>query len=102
MTSTDKYDIQKFPTSDLQRCDPVHSFQQRVQNLSDEAQLKLSTDAGFVKIVALGQFFMTRDAEEFSVGDHVGYREYTPPRDNFSPYQKDGFVEVRKSVLYWK
>ena len=80
---TDLYDIQKFPTSELQRGDPVHSYQQRVQNPSDEAQLiKLSTDAGFVKTVTFGKFFMTRDSEEFSVGGHVGCREYTLFRDN--------------------
>ena len=75
---TDLYGNQKFPANELERGDPVHSHQQRLQNLSDEAQLiKLSTDAGFVKAVALGQFSMTRDAEEFVVGDHIGCREYT-------------------------
>ena len=65
---TDLFDIQKSPTSELERGDPVHNYHQRLQNLSDEAQLiKLSTDAGFVKTVAPGQFLKTRDAEEFSV-----------------------------------
>ena len=101
---TDLYDIQKFPTSELQRDDPVHSYQQRVQNPSDEAQLiKLSTDVGFVKTVAFGQFFMTRDAEELSVGGHIGCRECTLYFETiYTPYQKVGFVEVRKLVLYWK
>ena len=54
---TDLYGNQKFPANELERGDPVQGHQQRVQNLSDEAQLiKLSTDAGFVKAVALGQF----------------------------------------------
>ena len=51
-----------------------------MQNLSDEEQLiKLSTFAGFVKTSALGQYFMTRDAEEFSAGGHIGCREHTLP-----------------------
>ena len=75
---TDLYDIQKFQTSELERRDPVLSHQQRVQNPSDEAQLiKLSTDVGFVKTVAFGQFFVTKDAEEFSVEGHIGFRECT-------------------------
>ena len=47
---------------------------QRVQNFSIEEQLtKWCTDAGFVKTVTPGQFFMTKDDAEFSEFDgHVG------------------------------
>ena len=78
MAPTDLYDIQKFPTSELKRDDPVHSYHSSV-----EAQLmRLSTDAGFVKTVALGRYFTTRDAEEFSEFDgHVACREYNLPRN---------------------
>ena len=85
---TDLYDLHKYPANELGRRDPVHNYQQRVQNLSIEAQLiKLSTDAGFVKTVALGQFFMTRDAEEFSVGGRIGCREFS------------GFVKVQSGPV---
>ena len=47
--------------------------------------IKLCTDAGFAKTVALGQYFITKDAEEFSEFDgHEGCREYTLPRDDES------------------
>ena len=89
MAPTDLYDIQKFQNSELQLGDPVHSYQERVQNLSDDAQLiKLSTGAGFVKTVTFGQLFMTRDAGEFSVGGHIGCREYTLLRDNLYSIRK--------------
>ena len=61
----------------------MYNHKERLQNPSNEEQLtKLCTDAGFVKTVAPGQFFMTKNDEEFSEFDgHVGCREYTLPRD---------------------
>ena len=66
---TDLYNFYKLLTHDLEGRNPVKDYKRRVQNLSDEAQLiKLSTDAGFCQTAALGEFFMTMDAEEFFVG----------------------------------
>ena len=99
---TDLYDLHKPPANDPERRNPVHNYQQRAHNLSDEAQLiKLSTHAGFVKTVALGQFFVTKDAEEFSVGGHMGCREYTLPRNDLSSEPKGWIREGTKigSVL---
>ena len=61
-----------------------------MKNHSNEEQLiKLCTDAGFVKTVAPGQYFMTKDAEEFSEFDgHVVCREYALPRDDESSTPK--------------
>ena len=43
---------------------------------------KLGTDAEFLAAVEVGQYFMTRDTEEFSqMTDSVACREYTMPRD---------------------
>ena len=39
-------------------------------------------DEGFLNVVEIGQYFMTKDAEEFSqFTDAVACREYTLPRD---------------------
>ena len=39
-------------------------------------------DAGFLNVVEVGQYFMTKDTEEFSqFTDSVACREYTLPRD---------------------
>ena len=43
---------------------------------------KFCTDAGFLTTVEVGQYFMTKDTEEFSqFTGSVACREYTLPRD---------------------
>ena len=86
--SADFVNIQRPPpTNEQAQGDLLYYHKESVQNHSNEEQLiKLCTDAGFVKTVAPGQFFMTKDAGEFSEFDgHVGCREYTLPRDEESP-----------------
>ena len=39
-------------------------------------------DAGFLNVVEIGQYFMTKDAAEFSQFHAVACREYTLPRDD--------------------
>ena len=50
------------------------------------------TDVGFLTVVEVGQYFMTKDTEEFSqFTDAVACREYTLPRDEDTferPYWK--------------
>ena len=47
--------------------------------------IKLCTDAGFLTTVDVGQYFMTKDTEEFSqFTESVACREYTLPRDEKS------------------
>ena len=44
--------------------------------------IKFCADAGFLTTVEVGQYFMTKDTEEFSqFTDSVACREYTLPRD---------------------
>ena len=44
--------------------------------------IKICSDAGFLTTVEVGQYFMTKDTEEFSqFKDAVACREYTLPRD---------------------
>ena len=77
---------------------------QRMENLPDDDRLiKLCSDAGFVKTVAPGQYFMAADAEEFSkINGPVARREkfWLEMTDRQDP--NDGFVETRKWVLCWK
>ena len=42
---------------------------------------KFSTDAGFVHVVEVGQYFMTKDTGDFRQFQTVACREYTLPRD---------------------
>ena len=65
---------------------------------------KIGTDAGFLTTVDVGQYFMTKDTEEFSqFTESVASREYTLPRDEKSSGPKGGEeLESRphKSVVF--
>ena len=65
-------------------------YGERIKQLSQQDKLsKLCTDAGFLNVVDIGQYFMTKDTAEFSqFTESVACREYTLPReDNLSEPQ---------------
>ena len=66
--------------------DLLPKYQERVDELSPRNRvIKFCTDAGFLTTVDVGQYFMTKDTEEFSqFTDSVTCREYTLPRDEKS------------------
>ena len=68
-------------------------------------------DAGFINVVEVGQYFMTKDTCDFIQFNTVACREYTLPRDDrasqprgwFQGNTKIGLVlEVTTSYLYGK
>ena len=67
--------------------DPAHKefllqqYGERIEKLSQQDRLsKFCIDAGFLTTVEVGQYFMTKDTEEFSqFTDSVACREYTLP-----------------------
>ena len=61
----------------------LQKHKERVERLSQQDRLiKNCTDAGFLKTVEIGQYFMTKDTEKFSqFTESVACREYTLPRD---------------------
>ena len=60
--------------------------------------IKICTDAGFLTTVEVGQYFMTKDTEEFSqFTDSVTCREYTLPRDEKSSDPK-GWIRVNTQI----
>ena len=63
--------------------DLLQRYQERNEKLSQQDRvIKICTDAGFLTTVEVGQYFMTKDTEEFSqFTDSVACREYTLPRD---------------------
>ena len=63
--------------------DLLQRYQERVERLSQQNRvIKFCTGAGFLTTVEVGQYFMTKDTEEFSqFTDSVACREYTSPRD---------------------
>ena len=65
------------PENLLQRCE------ERIKMLSQQNRVnKFCFDAGFLTTVEVGQYFMTKDSQEFSqFTDSVACREYTLSRD---------------------
>ena len=72
---------------------------ERVERLSQPDRLiNFCTDAGFLKTVEVGQYFMTKDTEEFSqFTEPVACREYTLPRDEKSSDPK-GWIRGNTKV----
>ena len=70
-------------TDDPAQEDLLQKYQERVDKLSKQNRvINFCTDAGFLTTVEVGQYFMTKDSEEFSqFTESVGCREYTLPRD---------------------
>ena len=64
----------------------LQKYKERVERLSQlDRVIKICTDAGFLKTVEVGQYFMKKDTEEFSqFTESVTCREYTLPRDENS------------------
>ena len=58
-------------------------YQERNKSLSQESKVsKFCMDAGFVHVVEVGQYFMTKDTGDFRQFRAVACREYTLPRDD--------------------
>ena len=59
----------------------LQQYVQQVESLSPENRVnKFFKEAGFMRVVEVGQYFVTRDAGEFQ--QTVACREYTLPRDD--------------------
>ena len=76
----------------------VQKYKERVERLSQQNQvIKICTDAGFLTTVDVGQYFMTKDTDEFSqFSDLVACREHTLPRDDKSTVLKGWIRENTK------
>ena len=88
----------------------LQQYVQQFESLSPENRLsKFCKEAGFMRVVEVGQYFVTRDAGEFL--QTVACREYTLPRDDKASQPKGwirgnmriGFVlEVTTSFQHFK
>ena len=90
----------------------LQQYEERIKLLSQESKVsKFCMDAGFVHVVEVGQYFMTKDTGDFTKIHTVACREYTLPRDDGSS-QPRGWIqgnsriglvlEVTTSYLYGK
>ena len=69
---------------------------QQVESLSPENKVsKFFEEAGFMRVVEVGQYFVTKDTGDFRKFRSVACRKYTLPRDDIQLLnQKGGFKEI--------
>ena len=79
--------------------DLLRRHRERIEKISQQDRLtKFCMDAGFLNVVGIGQYFMTKDTEEFSqFTDSVACREYTLPRDEDSSEPK-GWIKGNTKI----
>ena len=66
---------------------------QQVESLSPESRLsKFCKEAGFMRVVEAGQYFVTKDTGDFRQFQSVACREYTLPRDDRASQPK-GWIQ---------
>ena len=77
----------------------LRRYRERIEKLSEQDRVsKFCTDAGFLTTVEVGQYFMTKDTEEFShFAEPVTCREYTLPRDDNSTDPK-GWIQGNTKI----
>ena len=88
----------------------LQRYEERIKLLSQENKVsKFCMDAGFIHVVEIGQYFMTKDTEEQFFARAC--REYTPPRNDESSQPKGWIqgntrigpvLEITTSYLYGK
>ena len=78
---------------------PLQKYRERIEKLSQQDRLsKFCTDAGFLTTVEVGQYFTTKDTEEFSqFTDSVACRAYTLPSDEDSSEPK-GWIRGNTNI----
>ena len=79
--------------------DLFQKYQERVDKLSQQNRvIKLCIDAGFLTTVEVGQYFMTKDTDEFlQFTEPVTRLEYTLPRDENSSEPK-GWIRGNTTI----
>ena len=66
---------------------------QQVESLSPENRISnFCKEAGFIRVVEVGQYFVTKDTGDFRQFNSVACREYTLPRDD-SVSQPKGWIQ---------
>ena len=102
----------------LQNENPSHhqilwqQYEERIKSLSQESKVsRFCMEAGFVHVVEVGQYFMTKDTGDFRQFRAVACREYTLPRDDRASEPRGwiqgntrigSVLEVTTSYMYGK
>ena len=73
---------------------------QQVESLSPENKLsKFCKEAGFMRVVEVGQYFVTKDTGAFRQFQSVACREYTLPRDDQASQPK-GWIQGNMRICW--
>ena len=86
-------------TDDPAQEDLLQKYKERVEKLPQpDRSTKMCTDAGFLKTVEVGQYFMTKHTKEFSqFTEPVACREYTLPIDE-KPSDPKGWIRRNTKI----
>ena len=78
-------------------------YGERIERLSQQDRLsKFCMDAGFLSVVEIRQYFMTKDTGDLSQLHAVACREYTLPREEDAP-QPRGWIQINTKLdRCWK
>ena len=77
---------------------PLQQYGERIEKQSQQDKLsKFCMDAGFLYIVEIGQYFMTKDTAKFSQFHAVACREYTLPREEGASQPK-GWIQGNTKI----
>ena len=76
----------------------LQQYGERIEKLSEQDKLsKFCMDTGFLNLVEIGQYFMTKDTAEFSQFHAVACREYTLPRAEEASQSK-GWIQGNTKI----
>ena len=76
----------------------LQQYGERIEKLSQQDKLsKFCMDAGFLNVVGIGQYFMTKDTAEFSQFHAVACRDFTLPRDEEASQPK-GWIQGNTKI----
>ena len=71
---------------------------ERTESLSPESKVsRFCKEAGFLRIVEVGQYFVTKDTSDFRQFRSVACREYTLPRDDPASHAK-GWIQENMRI----
>ena len=76
----------------------LQQYGERIEKLSQQDKLsKFCMDAGFLSVVEIGQYFMTKDAGDLTQFHAVACREYTLPREEDAS-QPRGWIQGNTKI----
>ena len=77
----------------------LQQYEERIERLSQPDKLsKFCMDAGFLRVVENGQYFMTKDTGDLTQFNAVACRDYTLPKDEEATSQPKGWIQGNTKI----